>query len=82
MVERAKALIPRAAREDVRILLIGGGVHPIPPTGYGAVERILTDFRVALVAAGHEAVIINPPDSLISGQAVRIVQTPSSGAPQ
>jgi len=43
----------------VRILLIGGGVHPIPPTGYGAVERILTDFRVALVAAGHEAVIIN-----------------------
>jgi glycosyltransferase involved in cell wall biosynthesis len=43
----------------VRILLIGGGVHPIPPTGYGAVERILTDFRDALEAAGQEAVIIN-----------------------
>jgi glycosyltransferase involved in cell wall biosynthesis len=43
----------------VRILLIGGGVHPIPPTGYGAVERILADFRDALEAAGQEAIILN-----------------------
>jgi glycosyltransferase involved in cell wall biosynthesis len=43
----------------VRILLIGGGVQPIPPTGYGAVERILADFRDALEEAGQEAVIIN-----------------------
>jgi len=43
----------------VRILLIGGGVHPIPPTGYGAVERILSDLHDALAAAGHEAVIVN-----------------------
>ena len=43
----------------MRILLIGGGVHPIPPTGYGAIERILADFSTALAAAGHEAVIIN-----------------------
>jgi len=43
----------------VRILLIGGGVHPIPPTGYGAIERILADLRAAFESAGHEAVIIN-----------------------
>jgi glycosyltransferase involved in cell wall biosynthesis len=43
----------------VRVLLIGGGVHPIPPTGYGAVERILSDFRDALEAAGQEAIIVN-----------------------
>jgi glycosyltransferase involved in cell wall biosynthesis len=43
----------------VRVLLIGGGVQPIPPTGYGAVERILDDFRKALVAAGHEAEVVN-----------------------
>ncbi len=43
----------------MRILLIGGGVHPIPPTGYGAIERILTDLRAALEAAGEEAVIVN-----------------------
>lgn len=47
------------AGEDVRILLIGGGVHPIPPTGYGAIERILADFQKALTTAGQEAVIIN-----------------------
>jgi glycosyltransferase involved in cell wall biosynthesis len=43
----------------VRILLIGGGVQPIPPTGYGAVERILSDLQNALRAAGHEAEVIN-----------------------
>lgn len=48
-----------AARADVRILLIGGGVQPIPPTGYGAVERILDDFRNALIAAGQEVEVVN-----------------------
>jgi glycosyltransferase involved in cell wall biosynthesis len=43
----------------VRILLIGGGVQPIPPTGYGAVERILADLQGALVAAGHDAEVVN-----------------------
>jgi glycosyltransferase involved in cell wall biosynthesis len=43
----------------VRVVLIGGGVQPIPPTGYGAVERILADFQAALTAAGHSAVVVN-----------------------
>jgi glycosyltransferase involved in cell wall biosynthesis len=43
----------------VRILLIGGGVQPIPPTGYGAIERILADFQAALIAAGQEAEVVN-----------------------
>jgi glycosyltransferase involved in cell wall biosynthesis len=43
----------------VRILLIGGGVQPIPPTGYGGVERVLFDFRTALMAAGHEVEVVN-----------------------
>lgn len=43
----------------MHILLIGGGVHPIPPTGYGAVEQILTELRAGLAAAGHDATIIN-----------------------
>jgi glycosyltransferase involved in cell wall biosynthesis len=53
------ALIIGRGSAGVRILLIGGGVHPIPPTGYGAIERILTDFQAALLAAGEEALIIN-----------------------
>ena len=43
----------------MRILLIGGGVQPIPPTGYGAVERILADLQKALIAAGHEVEVVN-----------------------
>ena len=43
----------------MRVALIGGGVQPIPPTGYGGVERTLSELAVALTAAGHEAVIVN-----------------------
>jgi len=43
----------------VRILLIGGGVQPIPPTGYGAVERILADLQKSLQDAGHDAQVVN-----------------------
>jgi len=34
-------------------------VQPIPPTGYGGVERFLADFRTALLAAGHEVEVVN-----------------------
>ena len=43
----------------MRILLIGGGVHPIPPTGYGGIERYVTDLRDALVAEGEDVGILN-----------------------
>lgn len=43
----------------MRICLVGTGVQPIPPTGYGGVERTLAEFGRALEAAGHTVVIIN-----------------------
>lgn len=43
----------------MRVVLIGAGVQPIPPTGYGAVERILADLATALEAAGHQVVVVN-----------------------
>jgi glycosyltransferase involved in cell wall biosynthesis len=43
----------------VRVALIGGGVHPIPPTGYGGTERFIADLQGALRAAGHEAIVVN-----------------------
>jgi glycosyltransferase involved in cell wall biosynthesis len=43
----------------VRILLVGGGVQPIPPTGYGGTERFVADLQGALQAAGHEARVVN-----------------------
>lgn len=46
-------------REPVRVVLIGGGVQPIPPTGYGGTERFLADLQRALGAAGHEPIVVN-----------------------
>lgn len=43
----------------MRVVLIGGGVHPIPPTGYGGTERFIADLQRALIAAGHDAVVVN-----------------------
>jgi glycosyltransferase involved in cell wall biosynthesis len=42
----------------VRILLVGTGVQPIPPTGYGGVERTLAEYARALTAAGQEPVLV------------------------
>ncbi len=43
----------------MRIVLVGGGVEPIPPTGYGGTERFIADLQLALRAAGHDAVVVN-----------------------
>jgi glycosyltransferase involved in cell wall biosynthesis len=43
----------------VRIVLVGGGVEPIPPTGYGGTERFIADLQSALRAAGQDAVVVN-----------------------
>jgi glycosyltransferase involved in cell wall biosynthesis len=43
----------------VRIVLVGGGVEPIPPTGYGGTERFIADLQTALHAAGQDAVVVN-----------------------
>ena len=43
----------------VKVLLVGTGAHPIPPMGYGAVERILFEYAHALEGAGHSAHILN-----------------------
>lgn len=43
----------------MRILLAGTGVQPIPPTGYGGVERTIAEFGAALTAAGQTVTILN-----------------------
>jgi glycosyltransferase involved in cell wall biosynthesis len=42
----------------VRVVLLGTGVQPVPPTGYGGVERTLAEYAKALRAAGVEVAII------------------------
>jgi len=67
--------------EGLRVATVPDGQHAeLKPVTLG--HDFGSEVEVVSGLNGDETVIINPPDSLISGQAVRIVQTPSSGAPQ
>jgi glycosyltransferase involved in cell wall biosynthesis len=43
----------------VKVTLVGAGMIPIPPPGYGAVEKHLWNLSKALEARGHEVRIVN-----------------------
>jgi len=47
----------------MKIVLVGPGIMPIPPTGWGAVEILVWDTKNALEELGHEVYIINTKDS-------------------
>lgn len=46
----------------MKIVIIGPGAAPIPPTGWGAVEILVHGLRCALEDEGHEVHIVNTPD--------------------
>jgi glycosyltransferase involved in cell wall biosynthesis len=46
----------------MKITLIGPGIMPIPPTGWGAVEILVWDTKNALEKLGHTVQIINTRD--------------------
>lgn len=43
----------------MKIILIGPGLMPIPPNGWGAVESIVYDYYIHLKNKNHEPIIIN-----------------------
>jgi hypothetical protein len=43
----------------MRITLVGPGLMPIPPKGWGAVEILIADQAAMLEAAGHQVTIVN-----------------------
>ena len=43
----------------MRVAIIGPGIMPIPPTGWGAVEILIWDQKIALEKLGHEVNVIN-----------------------
>lgn len=43
----------------MKIILIGPGMKPIPPTGWGAIESLIWDYYENLKKLGHEVIIIN-----------------------
>jgi glycosyltransferase involved in cell wall biosynthesis len=54
--------VTHLASDALRIALIGPGIMPIPPPGWGAVEQIIWDKAVILKEQGHLVEIINTPD--------------------
>ena len=46
----------------LRIVLVGPGLMPIPPTGWGACEILIWDMAVCLKKQGHEVTILNTKD--------------------
>jgi glycosyltransferase involved in cell wall biosynthesis len=46
----------------MKICIVGPGIMPIPPTGWGAVEILIWDYKETLEKFGHEVVIINTRD--------------------
>jgi glycosyltransferase involved in cell wall biosynthesis len=46
----------------LRFALVGPGIMPIPPPGWGAVEQLIWDYNLALTEKGHHVDIINTPN--------------------
>lgn len=46
----------------MKIALIGPGIMPIPPIGWGAVEILIWDYHNELTRLGHQVTIINTKD--------------------
>ena len=43
----------------MKIAIVGPGIMPIPPTGWGAVEILIWDQKLSLEELGHEVRIVN-----------------------
>jgi len=48
----------------MKIALIGPGIMPIPPPGWGAVEILIWDYYQELSKRGHDVTIINTKDTV------------------
>lgn len=46
----------------MKISIIGPGIMPIPPKGWGAVEILIWDYAEILKQKGHEVQIVNTPN--------------------
>jgi len=44
----------------MKFVLVGPGILPIPPPGWGAVEILMWEYCQELKEQGHEAVLVNP----------------------
>ncbi len=67
--------------EGLRIAAVSDGKHAeLKPVTLG--HDFGSEVEVVAGLAGNELVIINPPDSIVSGEEVRVVQPSQPGGPQ
>lgn len=52
-------VLPSADRYLMRVVLVGTGRRPIPPTGYGGIERMIAGLADGLRQAGEDVTILN-----------------------
>lgn len=48
----------------MKVAIVGPGIMPIPPTGWGAVEILIWDQKLALEKLGHEVCLVNTPNPI------------------
>lgn len=58
----------------LKLVFIGPGIMPIPPTGWGAVEILIWDMRCELVKQGHLVQIINTQNMIEAEQAIKFLK--------
>jgi len=69
---------PRSRREVsvVHVVQITPPWYPIPPTGYGGIERVVHDLTEGLIAVGHRVTLLAPAGSRTSA---RLIETVPAG---
>jgi len=50
----------------MKISIIGPGIMPIPPVGWGAVESLIWDYKIELERLGHNVQIANNSNSFLN----------------
>lgn len=58
----------------MKIAMISPPWFPVPPPGYGGIERVVADVTESLVAMGHEVILMAPADSVTSARLMPTVE--------
>jgi len=65
--------------EGLRVAAVSNGHAELKPITVG--HDFGSEVEVVAGLSGDESIIVNPPDSLVSGEAVRVTQQANTGAP-
>src|SRR5215211_9381138 len=57
----------------VRVIQIAPPWFPIPPAGYGGIERVIHDLTEGMVTGGHEVTLFAPAGSRTSARLIETV---------